>query len=206
VAFNALGAALIDGDKSVDCSTLGEAVIARDNLPEPHKIAPTIKCCGRVSKYSPLRRLIDCITERQSKRCAQSGTYLSPAGFFIGSLGAGVQARATRPKTAKNIARMTAEVGVPHYMAPPDFTTARDRADEFWPPTIALRQFAFRNFHFLPRGTLPTAESTNFGRGSARVLLAALAEAARRYGSCLSRSSNSLAHIMFCVRETANEQ
>jgi predicted transposase YbfD/YdcC len=89
----------------------------------------------------------------------------------------------------------------------PDITASRPRR-EFWPPTpsIALRQSAFRKFHFLPRGTLPRAASTSFGRESARVSLAALGEAARRYGSCLSRSSNSLAHIMFCVRETANEQ
>ena len=62
-------------------------------------------------------------------------------------------------------------------------------------------------FYFLPRG--PRVVSTIFCRGRARVSLAALGAAARRCGSgipCLSCSSNSFAHIMFCVRETATEQ
>jgi hypothetical protein len=48
-------ATLIDGEKSVDCYTLGEAVIARDNLPEPRRSAATIKCGDRV--YAPSGRI-----------------------------------------------------------------------------------------------------------------------------------------------------
>ena len=50
-------ATLIDGDKSTDCLTLGEAVIARDNLPEPRKSAATIKIKGRVFAPDEIDRL-----------------------------------------------------------------------------------------------------------------------------------------------------
>jgi hypothetical protein len=52
-------ATLIDGDKSIDCSTLGEAVIAYDNLPEPRKSAATTSAAVGCS---PQRRLIGCTT------------------------------------------------------------------------------------------------------------------------------------------------
>ncbi|MGY8683893.1 hypothetical protein Q2941_39890 [Bradyrhizobium sp. UFLA05-153] len=32
-------ATLIDGDETIDCPTLGDAVVALDNLPEPRKSA-----------------------------------------------------------------------------------------------------------------------------------------------------------------------
>ena len=50
-------ATLMDGDKSMDCYTLGEAVIAYDNLPEPRKSAATIKCGGRVFTAAEIDRL-----------------------------------------------------------------------------------------------------------------------------------------------------
>jgi len=41
----------------MDCYTLGEAVIAYDNLPEPRKSAATIKCGGRVFTAAEIDRL-----------------------------------------------------------------------------------------------------------------------------------------------------
>jgi len=54
-------ATLIDGGESIDCPTLGEAVVALDSLPEPRKNAATIR--SRIGS-SPLPRLIGCITAR----------------------------------------------------------------------------------------------------------------------------------------------
>ena len=54
-------ATLIDGDILIDCPTLGDAVVALDNLPEPRKNAATIR--SRIGS-SPLPRLIGCITAR----------------------------------------------------------------------------------------------------------------------------------------------
>jgi hypothetical protein len=50
-------ATLIDGDKSIDCLTLGEAVIALDHLPEPRKSAATIKVGDRVYTAAEIDRL-----------------------------------------------------------------------------------------------------------------------------------------------------
>ena len=41
-------ATLIDGGESIDCPTLGEAVVALHNLPEPRKSVATIKVRDRV--------------------------------------------------------------------------------------------------------------------------------------------------------------
>jgi hypothetical protein len=54
-------ATLIDVDMSIDCPTLGDAVVALDNPPEPRKSVATIKV--RIGS-SPLPRLIGCITAR----------------------------------------------------------------------------------------------------------------------------------------------
>ena len=54
-------ATLIDGDILIDCPTLGDAVVALDNPPEPRKSVATIKV--RIGS-SPLPRLIGCITAR----------------------------------------------------------------------------------------------------------------------------------------------
>jgi hypothetical protein len=50
-------ATLIDGGQSIDCSTLGEAVRAYDNLPEARKSAATIKCGARVFTGAEIDRL-----------------------------------------------------------------------------------------------------------------------------------------------------
>jgi hypothetical protein len=50
-------ATLIDGDKSIECLTLGEAVIALDHLPEPQKSAATIKVGDRVFAAAEIDRL-----------------------------------------------------------------------------------------------------------------------------------------------------
>jgi len=50
-------ATLIDGDKSIDCLTVGEAVIALDHLPEPRKSASTIKVGDRVYTADEIDRL-----------------------------------------------------------------------------------------------------------------------------------------------------
>jgi hypothetical protein len=50
-------ATLIDGDILIDCPTLGDAVVALDNLPEPRKIAATIKVKDRVFTASKIDRL-----------------------------------------------------------------------------------------------------------------------------------------------------
>ena len=50
-------ATLIDGDKSIECLTLGEAVIARDHLPELRKSAATIKVGPRVCAAAEIDRL-----------------------------------------------------------------------------------------------------------------------------------------------------
>jgi hypothetical protein len=50
-------ATLIDGDKSTECLTLGEAVIARAHLPEPRKSAATIECGGRIFAAAEIDRL-----------------------------------------------------------------------------------------------------------------------------------------------------
>jgi hypothetical protein len=50
-------ATLIDGDILIDCPTLGDAVVALDNLPEPRKIAATIKVKDRVFTASEIDRL-----------------------------------------------------------------------------------------------------------------------------------------------------
>jgi hypothetical protein len=47
-------ATLIDGDKSIECPTLGEAVVALDHLPEPRQSAATIKIGGRVFTASEI--------------------------------------------------------------------------------------------------------------------------------------------------------
>jgi hypothetical protein len=50
-------ATLIDGDKSTDFYTLGEAVIARDHLPEPRKSTATIRSSGRIFIAAEIDRL-----------------------------------------------------------------------------------------------------------------------------------------------------
>ena len=50
-------ATLIDGDKSIDCPTLGEAVVALDNLPADRQSAATIKVKDRVFTTSEIDRL-----------------------------------------------------------------------------------------------------------------------------------------------------
>jgi hypothetical protein len=50
-------ATLVDGDKWIDCHTLGEAVTAHDELPEPRKSVATIKCGGRVFTAAEIDRL-----------------------------------------------------------------------------------------------------------------------------------------------------
>ena len=50
-------ATLIDGDVSIDCLTLGDAVVALDNLPQPRKSAATIKIKDRVFTASEIDRL-----------------------------------------------------------------------------------------------------------------------------------------------------
>ena len=50
-------ATLIDGDILIDCPTLGDAVVALDNLPEPRKSAATIKVKDRVFTASEIDRL-----------------------------------------------------------------------------------------------------------------------------------------------------
>jgi hypothetical protein len=50
-------ATLIDGDKSTDFYTLGEAVIAWAHLPEPRKSAATIKSGSRVFVAAEIDRL-----------------------------------------------------------------------------------------------------------------------------------------------------
>jgi hypothetical protein len=50
-------ATLIDGDKSTDFFTLGEAVIAREHLPAPRKSAATIKSGARVFTSPEIDRL-----------------------------------------------------------------------------------------------------------------------------------------------------
>ena len=47
-------ATLIDGDILIDCPTLGDAVVALDNLPEPRKSVATIKVKDRVSTASEI--------------------------------------------------------------------------------------------------------------------------------------------------------
>ena len=50
-------ATLIDGDILIDCPTLGDAVVALDNLPEPRKSVATIKVKDRVFTASEIDRL-----------------------------------------------------------------------------------------------------------------------------------------------------
>ena len=50
-------ATLIDGDILIDCPTLGDAVVALDNLPEPRKSVATIKVKDQVSTASEIDRL-----------------------------------------------------------------------------------------------------------------------------------------------------
>ena len=50
-------ATLMDGDKSIECPTLGEAVVALDQLPEPRQSAATIKIGGRVFTALEIDRL-----------------------------------------------------------------------------------------------------------------------------------------------------
>ena len=50
-------ATLVDGDRSVNCLTLLEAVVVRDNLPGSRKRAAKISCGGRVFTASEIDRL-----------------------------------------------------------------------------------------------------------------------------------------------------
>ena len=50
-------ATLIDGNILIDYQTLGDAVVALDNLPEPRKSAATIKVKDRVFTASEIDRL-----------------------------------------------------------------------------------------------------------------------------------------------------
>ena len=50
-------ATLIDGNILIDYQTLGDAVVALDNLPEPRKSVATIKVKDRVSTASEIDRL-----------------------------------------------------------------------------------------------------------------------------------------------------
>ena len=50
-------ATLIDGEILIDCPTLGDAVVALDNLPEPRKNVATIKVKDRVFTVSEFDRL-----------------------------------------------------------------------------------------------------------------------------------------------------
>ena len=50
-------ATLIDGDISIDCPTLGDAVVALDNLPEQRKSVATITVKDRVFTASDIDRL-----------------------------------------------------------------------------------------------------------------------------------------------------
>ena len=50
-------ATLVDGDKSIDCPTLGDAVVALDHLPEVRKSAALIKVGDRVFTASEIDRL-----------------------------------------------------------------------------------------------------------------------------------------------------
>ena len=50
-------ATLIDGDKSIDCPTLGEAVVALDNLPADRQSAAMIKIKDRIFTAAEVDRL-----------------------------------------------------------------------------------------------------------------------------------------------------
>jgi hypothetical protein len=50
-------ATLIDGDILIDCPTLGDAVVALDNLPEQRKSVATITVKDRVFTASDIDRL-----------------------------------------------------------------------------------------------------------------------------------------------------
>jgi len=50
-------ATLIDNDILIDCPTLGDAVVALDNLPEPRKSAAMIKVGDRVFTAAEIDRL-----------------------------------------------------------------------------------------------------------------------------------------------------
>jgi hypothetical protein len=50
-------ATLMHGGQSIDCQTLGEAVVAYDKLPEARQSAATIKCGGRVFSAGDIDRL-----------------------------------------------------------------------------------------------------------------------------------------------------
>jgi hypothetical protein len=50
-------ATLVDGDRSVNCLTLLEAVVARDNLPRSRRSAAKIRCGGRVFTALEIDRL-----------------------------------------------------------------------------------------------------------------------------------------------------
>jgi hypothetical protein len=50
-------ATLVDGDKSIDCPTLGDAVVVLDHLPEVRKSAALIKVGDRVFTASEIDRL-----------------------------------------------------------------------------------------------------------------------------------------------------
>jgi hypothetical protein len=50
-------ATLIEGDISIDCPTMGDAVVALDRLPETRKSAATIKVKDRVVTASEIDRL-----------------------------------------------------------------------------------------------------------------------------------------------------
>jgi len=50
-------ATLIDGDNSIDCPTLGEAVVALDNLPADRQSAAMIKVKDRIFTAAEVDRL-----------------------------------------------------------------------------------------------------------------------------------------------------
>ena len=50
-------ATLIDGDNSIDCPTLGEAVVALDNLPADRQSAAMIKIKDRIFTAAEVDRL-----------------------------------------------------------------------------------------------------------------------------------------------------
>ena len=50
-------ATLIDGDILIDCPTLGDAVVALDNLPETRKSGATINVKDRIFTASEIDRL-----------------------------------------------------------------------------------------------------------------------------------------------------
>jgi hypothetical protein len=57
LSSRASSATLVDGDRSVNCLTLLEAVVARDNLPRSRRSAAKIRCGSRVFTASEIDRL-----------------------------------------------------------------------------------------------------------------------------------------------------